>query len=77
MGQGVTVGDGDAVAAAAFSRSRAAFAVACCSLSESDLSRTASGVDTGFTLVSGLSEREHPAVKTPAARSKSKKLFMS
>ena len=66
-----------ATAAVAFSLSRTAFAVACCSLSESDLSRAASGVDTGFTLVSGLSEREHPAVKMPAARSKSKNLFMN
>ena len=69
------VGVGDDCAA--FSRSFAALAVACCKRSESDLSRAASGVDCGFTLVSGLSEREHPAVKMPAARSKSKNLFIN
>ena len=72
---------GDAVAVGllwfAFSRSRAAFIVACCSRSESDFKRSASGVDCGFTLVSGLLEREQPAAaRIITAESTSEKFFI-
>jgi hypothetical protein len=75
--QGYGVALGVAEAWLAFSLSLAAFCVACCSRIESALRRSASGVDCGFTLVSGLLEREHPVAKMPAARSKSKNLFIT
>jgi hypothetical protein len=45
-------------------------AVACCSRSDSDFSRAASGVDCGVALLSGLSEREQALMltKRPAER---------
>ncbi len=77
-GWGVTLGVGVWLL---FSRSLAAFAVAWRRRSESDLSRTASGVDSGFTsgftLVSGLFDLEQPASATrPTARTRSENFFM-
>ena len=60
----------------AFSLSFAAFAVACCRRSESDFSRSASGVLCGLTVVLS-SEREQPAAaNTPRVRIRRRKFFI-
>jgi hypothetical protein len=71
---GETVGLG--VDRLAFSLSLAAFAVACCRRSESDFSRSASGVLCGLAVVLS-SEREQPAAANRLrARIRTRKFFM-
>jgi hypothetical protein len=74
---GEAVGLGFGEVCASFSLAFAALAVACCRRSESDFSRSASGVLCGLTVVLS-SEREQPAVANRLrARIRRRKFFIT